>query len=73
MLVVAETEEGELLTVFEQMGCVNEWETVWSERVEGFGEGVVKRVVGVRWLGEGRKVSCGGEQDLRMVLMELFV
>lgn len=71
--MVAETEEGELLTVFEQMGCVNEWETVWSERVEGFGEGVVKRVVGVRWLGEGRKVSCGEEQDLRKVLMELFV
>lgn len=64
MLVVSETEEGELLTVFEQTGCVNEWETVWSERVEGFGEGCIKRVVSVRCLGEGRKVSGREGRDL---------
>lgn len=50
-----------MITVFEQKGCINEWEMCWNERATGFGEdlggGRGKKVLECRWLGEPRKVS----------------
>lgn len=50
------------LSVFAQRdGVLDGWECVWHERARRFGasdQGEGKRVVGVRWLDEERRVSA---------------